>query len=83
MNLPEDTHPFRMPEGVDDYLANGTTPEAQVVAEADSCIGDPESYERALARQATRDRTPRVMATKDGRPLMSVLAEALGMEQED
>ena len=71
---------FRIPNGVMDYLENGTTPDEQVVAEAESCVGDPESYERALARQAERTARPRVMATKDGRSLMSVLAEALGAE---
>ena len=72
--------PFRMPNGIEDYLENGTTPAEQVVAEAESCIGDPESYERALARQAARSRRPNVMATADGRSFMTVLAEALDLE---
>lgn len=71
-----------MPKGVDDFLANGTTPNEQVVAEAQSCIGDPESYERALARQAERPARPRVMRTADGRPFMAVLAEALDAPKE-
>jgi hypothetical protein len=76
------SQPFRMPKGVMDYLENGTTPAEQVVAEAESAVGDPESYERALARQAQRSREPRVMRTADGRPFMSVLAEALGPDEE-
>lgn len=69
-------HQVRLPMGVMDFLENGTTPDQQVVAEAESCTGDPESYERALARQASRG--PAVRHT--GRPLMTMLAEALGEE---
>ncbi len=67
---------FRMPDGVMGYLENGTTPEAQVVAEAESCVGDPESYERALKHQRTRK--PAVRQT--GRPIMTMLAGTLGLE---
>jgi len=69
--------PVRMPEGVMDYLEHGTTPEEQVVAEALSAVGDPESHERALERQRTRK--PAVRQT--GRPIMTMLADALGLDE--
>jgi len=65
--------PYRMPEGVAHWLEHGTTPQAQVVAEAESCAGDPESFERALARH--RARKPAVPA---GRSPVTMIFEALG-----
>lgn len=67
---------FRMPNGVMHALENGVDPADQVVAEAESCVGDPERYERAVERQRTRPRAVRIT----GRPFMTILAEALGDE---
>jgi hypothetical protein len=67
-----------MPKGVMDYLENGTTPAEQVVAEAESALGDPRSYERAVAWQAERPRA----VHQTGRPIMTMLADALSSDDE-
>jgi hypothetical protein len=68
----------RMPDGVMAYLEHGTTAADQVVAEALSAVGDPETYERALERQATRKPAVR----QSGRPFMTILTEALDSNEE-
>lgn len=69
----------RMPNGVMDYLQRGTTPVEAAEAELRAAVGNPETYERALARQAERrSQPPAVRHT--GRPIMAMLAEALGLE---
>lgn len=73
------TNEVRMPNGVMDYLENGTTPADQVVAEAESAVGDPRSYERAVEWQRTRP--PAVRQT--GRPIMTMIADALGLPEQD
>ena len=69
--------PVRVPDGdMLGFMEHRADPAEQVVAEAASCIGDPETYERALERQRTRK--PAVRQT--GRPIMTLLAEALAPE---
>jgi hypothetical protein len=66
--------PVRMPDGVMDYLERGTTPVAAAEAETQAAAGDPETYERALERRRTRTSSP---VRQYGRPIMTMLAEAL------
>jgi hypothetical protein len=68
-----------MPNGVMEYLEHGTTLAEQVVAEAMSAIGDPRSYERALDHQRTRTPTTR----QSGRPVFTMIADALGRTEDD
>lgn len=78
---PEEFAPVRMPNGVMDYLERGTTPVEAAEAELRAAVGDPETYERALARQhERRNEPPAVRHT--GRPIMTMLAEALGLDEE-
>jgi hypothetical protein len=72
-----DHQPVRIPDGdIFGFMEHGADPAEQAVAEAQSCIGDPRSYERALEHE--RSRKPVVRQT--GRPIMTLIAEALGSE---
>ena len=73
------TGPVRMPNGVMSYLQRGATPVEQAEAEALAATGDPETYERALARQEARRLEPPSVRHR-GRPLMMMIAEALGLD---
>jgi hypothetical protein len=66
-----------MPDGVMDYLEHGATPAEQAVAEAQAAAGGPRSYERALEHQRTR----RPVVRQSGRPVMTMLAGALGLDE--
>jgi hypothetical protein len=79
--MPEpQTGPVRMPDGVMDYIEHGTAPARLAEAETAAATGDPESYERALARHA--DPTRRTATHTRGRPFMTVLADALGLDDD-
>lgn len=68
--------PVRMPNGVMDYLERGTTPVEAAEAETRAAVGDPETYERALARQQERlSQPPTVRHT--GTPILTRLFELL------
>lgn len=69
---------LRMPDGVMDYLENGTTPVRVAEEECKAAARDPRSYEAALEHLTDPNRKPSVRMT--GRPIMTILAEALGEE---
>lgn len=69
----------RMPNGVTDYLERGTTPVEAAEAELRAATGDPETYERAVARQEQRRNEP-PMIWHTARPIMTMLAELLTEE---
>lgn len=72
-----DRQPVRIPDGdIFGYIEHGANPAEQVVAEAQSCIGDPRSYERAVEWERTR----KPVVRQTGRPIMTLIAEALGLE---
>lgn len=68
----------RMPDGVMDYLERGTTPVEAAEAETRAAADDLGTYERALARQQERTSTVRYT----GRPVMTILSEALNGEEQ-
>ena len=67
------TEPLRMPNGVMDYLERGATPVEQAEAECAAAVGNPETYERALERHRTNSSSVRY----SGRPIMTMIIEAL------
>lgn len=71
-------HPVRMPNGVMDYLENGTDPVTLAEAECAAAAGDPDSYERAKAWHEDPNRPSSVRIT--GRSPLAVLAEWMGEE---
>jgi hypothetical protein len=78
---PGEPLPVRMPNGVMDYLERGSTPVEQAEAECAAATGDPESYERALARHNDPCRVSSVRYT--GRPILTMIIEALESIEED
>ena len=72
-------YPVRIPDGdVFGFMESGADPAEQIVAEAESCIGDPRSYERALAWLSDPDRKPAVRCT--GKPVVTVIMDALSAD---
>jgi len=78
---PERTAVTRMPHGVMDYLQRGATPVEIAEAEVRAAAGDPETYERAVARQQERLRQPPVVRNT-GTPTVTRLLELLAPDEE-
>lgn len=76
MTTPE-TYPVRMPNGVMDYLENGTDPVTLAEAECAAAAGGP-TYEQVKARHEDPNRPSSVRIT--GRSPLAVLAEWMGEE---
>jgi hypothetical protein len=68
-----------MPNGVMDYLEHGADVVETAEAETRSASGDPETYERALARQQERLARPSSVHHM-GTPILTRLFELLAEE---
>jgi hypothetical protein len=78
---PETVTLIRMPNGVMDYLEHGAGVIETAEAEAQSAVGDPNSYERAREWLERPDRPSSVRHS--GRPILTMLFEALAPEAEN
>jgi hypothetical protein len=77
---PEPVSLIRMPNGVMDYLEHGADVVETAEAEARSAAGDPNGYKRAREWLERPDRPSSVRHS--GRPILTMLFEALAPEEE-
>jgi hypothetical protein len=78
---PERASLVRMPNGVMDYLEHDADIVETAEAETRSAVGDPETYERALARQQERLTQPSSVR-HTGTPILTRLFELLAPDEE-
>ena len=78
MSIEETTGPVRMPDGVRDYLARGTTPAGLAEAECAAAVAEDggRSYDSAVA-YLSREKPP--VQPREGKGIMTLVAGALEM----